>query len=295
MIDNIALVPDAAAVPLRTVRLSWGGLFGGIAVAVGAWLLLTALGLAVGLSSFDPNDPMASVGFGAGIWSIIVSIIALFLGGLVASRTSGIPDRVIGVIHGAVIWSLATILSVLLVASAVRGVVRTAGAAAGTAAGAAATTGVGLSQALGIDANDAIGPINERLRAEGKPTVTPAQVQAVVQSTVSAGVREGRIDKETLVRSISGNTALSPADARDFANRIEAQVNARAGAVGQEAKSTASKAADVMGKAMWWAFLGMLLGLASAVIGATLGVGRRRGRGIGIEPRSSGPTREVRP
>jgi len=280
MIHNIALASEPGVAP-GTVKLSWGGLIGGIVVAVGAWMLLTTLGLAVGLSSFDPNDPLSTVetvGIGTGIWSMVVSIIALFTGGVVASRASGILDHVSGAIHGAVLWSLATMLSVVLVGSAVRsvasGVIQSAGAAVTAAAGA----GGGVNQVLGIDANDLIAPINDRLRAEGKPTVTPAQAQAVLQSVTATAIREGRLDKDAVVRSISANTALSPNDARDFADRIEAQFNTRTGAAGQRVKAGAFRAADAVGKAMSWAFLEMLLGLMSAILGATLGVRRRQQR-----------------
>ncbi|MBS2014038.1 MAG: hypothetical protein JST00_14205 [Deltaproteobacteria bacterium] len=186
MNERITLPPETVERPTGgVVELHWAGLFGGIAVAVGTWVLLTTLGLAFGLSAFDAKDSMSAVrnfGIGTGIWTIVVSMVSLFAGGVVAARTSGILDRPSGAIHGAVLWSLATILSVVLVGSVVRsaavGMVQTAGVAVGAAAHGAGDVGA----ALGIDAKDLIAPLNERLRSEGKPEMTPAQLQAALQS-----------------------------------------------------------------------------------------------------------------
>ncbi|HZD20752.1 MAG TPA: hypothetical protein VE325_08775, partial [Burkholderiales bacterium] len=38
------------------MRVSWGGIFGGVLVAVGTLLLLAALGVAVGITAVDPTQ-----------------------------------------------------------------------------------------------------------------------------------------------------------------------------------------------------------------------------------------------
>jgi hypothetical protein len=309
MNENVVLAPEATATPapavatpapVSVVKLSWAGLIGGIVVAVGVWVLLTVLGLAVGLSSFDPSGTMPSaktLGIGTGIWSIAVSMIALFVGGLVGARTSGILDRPTGALHGAVLWSLATILSIALIGGVVRNVVRGAVSSAGMAVESGAQGGA-MSQGVGIDATELIGPLNQRLRAEGKPTMTPAQLQAILQSATGAAMHDGRLDKEAFITSVTENTSLSRSDASDLADRVEAQLQAQA----QEMKTGAAKVADAVGKAMWWVFLGMILGLASAILGATLGVSRRQRLAAGGVERPALPaapplatTREVHP
>src|SRR5581483_7620504 len=51
------------------MRVSWGGIFGGVLVAVGTLLLLAALGVAVGVTAVDPSQADASkLGTGAAIW-----------------------------------------------------------------------------------------------------------------------------------------------------------------------------------------------------------------------------------
>ena len=54
------------------MKVSWGGIFGGVLVAIGLLLLLTALGVAVGISAAQPGETQAStLGTGAGIWAVL--------------------------------------------------------------------------------------------------------------------------------------------------------------------------------------------------------------------------------
>jgi hypothetical protein len=95
------------------LRVSWGGIFGGVLVALGVLLLLAALGLAVGISAARPGetDP-ATLGTGAGIWAAASLLGALFIGGMVSTRIGAIFDRTTGVFEGALVW----VVSLLLVA-----------------------------------------------------------------------------------------------------------------------------------------------------------------------------------
>jgi hypothetical protein len=101
-------------VPVVTspVALRWGAIFGGAIAALAMWLLLYALGLALGLSTIDPNRPdtVRSSGLFTGIWGLVTPLVALFVGGLVASRGAGTIDRASGALHGLVVWSFATVL-----------------------------------------------------------------------------------------------------------------------------------------------------------------------------------------
>jgi hypothetical protein len=99
------------------IRLSWGAIFGGTFVAAGIWILLYALGLAVGLSrlDFDTGRALRAAGIGPGIWSFIAPVLALFVGGLVTARCAGFVDRASGAIHGAVMWGLTMLAGTILI------------------------------------------------------------------------------------------------------------------------------------------------------------------------------------
>ncbi|AFE03915.1 hypothetical protein COCOR_01179 [Corallococcus coralloides DSM 2259] len=309
--ERAGIIP---AVPGSAYKLSWGAIFGGTFVALGVWILLYTLGLALGLSSVNPADASSakSAGIFTGIWSVLVPLVALFVGGLVAARSAGIVDKAGGAMHGAVLWGLTTLLGVMVVGMLVSNVVgavfnvgKAAVGAGGNAAVGAVTGGGEAAKAFGLDANDALAPVNQRLRQEGKPTITANQLEAATKDIVTEGVRQGRMDRELLVSNIAQNTNLSRQDAEGVADRVQQQVDQaklKAGEVGQQAQEGALKVADRSGRVFWGIFAGLLLGLVAAVLGATLGVSRKqriRAEGAVVVPPTTpttpGPRREVYP
>jgi hypothetical protein len=294
-------------------RISWGAVFAGAFSAIGLWLLLYALGLALGLSTVDPNNPGSVRGLGifTGAWSAIAPLLALFIGGLVAGRLAGVFARGYGALHGLVMWGLVSVagaylvmavasLAVAGVASVGKTVVQAGGAAVKNVAGA----GVGAAREFGIDWDDALGPINRRLAAEGKPTVSAGELQAAARDAAQGAVRSGRFDRAAFEESLAQNTALSRADVQALSQRIQAQVEdtmselkARARGVAETARTDALKAAEKTGKAFWGVFAALLLGLVAAIVGGMLGVPRllpqartvRGPRVTPVEPPPRGP------
>jgi hypothetical protein len=49
------------------------------------------------------------------VWSLIAPVLALFVGGFAAGQLTGPVSRITGALHGAVMWSLATVASLALV------------------------------------------------------------------------------------------------------------------------------------------------------------------------------------
>jgi hypothetical protein len=195
--------------------------------------------------------------------------------------------------HGAVMWGLGTAFGLWLVLSIVAamasGVARVGGAAAsatGSVISSAASAGGHAGAAmetLGIDTNDLLAPINQRLQQQGKPQITADQLNATLRAVAQRGVRQGKLDREMLVQEIARNTSLSRPDAEDVANQVEQRYNQAAEKVGsgvekakETAKSAALEAADKTGKAMLIGGVMMVLSLASAIGGGLLGVRRER-------------------
>jgi hypothetical protein len=282
-------------------RLSWGAIFGGAVTALGLWVLLYAFGLAIGLTSLDPANPHSLRGSSifTGVWALIAPLIALFVGGWVAGRGSSIVTRGHGATHGLVMWGLTTLLGASMVAVVLSAVVggavsvgKVAVSAGRGAIGAAAGSTGGAAQWLGIDANDALGPVNDRLAAEGKPTVTAEQLQAATRDVAQTAVRQGRLDRDALVGAITQNTGLSRADAEQIGDRIQAraqnastQVQNRLHAVAAKAETGALRAGDATGKALWGVFGALLLGLIAAIAGGAAGAPGIPGRRLPRERR----------
>jgi hypothetical protein len=105
----------AVAAPLRSdgIRVSWGSIVGGVLLAVGLLILLTALGTAIGITAAEPGqtDP-SRAGAVAGIYGAISLLLALFFGGWAATRIGAIFDRATSFCEGALVW----VVSIMLVA-----------------------------------------------------------------------------------------------------------------------------------------------------------------------------------
>lgn len=99
---------DAAAVR----RVSWGAIFVGTVVAMAMMVFFATLGLAIGAAAVDPlhdSQPFSGLGVGSGIYFVLTQLIALAAGGFAAARLAGVPRTVSSLLHGAAVWSLATI------------------------------------------------------------------------------------------------------------------------------------------------------------------------------------------
>src|SRR3954465_9104485 len=96
---------------LDGLRVSWGGVWGGVLVTLGSLILLSALGVAVGMSALDPStadtERLATVAF---IWGAVSLLAALFIGGMVATRIGMVYDRATGMFEGVLVWIVSMIL-----------------------------------------------------------------------------------------------------------------------------------------------------------------------------------------
>ncbi len=269
---------------LRTpFHINFRAVIGGTIVALGVWAMLLALGLAVGLTSIDPDDAASLRGSGifTGVWGLVSPILALFIGAWVAARSAGRMNRTGAAVHGAVVWGLTTVLGVWMLGNLTSSIIGGAVDAGKTAvaAGAEMLPSVGEASAaargVGIDADAALAPVNARLAAEGKPKVTPEQLRAATGEVITDAARTGELDRETLTGALADRTALSRADAREVAGRIDAQLTQareRVGEVAGQVQRGALQAAETTGKALWFLFGALLLGLLSAIAGGIVGL-----------------------
>lgn len=102
-------------------RVSWGAIIAGTLLALTTQMLLTLLGAGLGLVAIgagaDREASAASMGIVAGIWWLATGLISLFVGGAVAGRLCGLRNWVDGAAHGVMVWTLAIVLSVVLLAT----------------------------------------------------------------------------------------------------------------------------------------------------------------------------------
>lgn len=281
--------------------MRWSAVLAGTALGIGVWILLQTLGMGLGLAAVETDDAgsLKGAGIGTGIWSILAALIAMFVGGLLAGRLAGTRDPKIGAMHGSVVWALGSVIGLWLIFSVISSLASSAAQVGGAAAGATSSVvsgamsaggqAEGAAAALGIDASDLVAPINERLKAQGKPPITADQLNATARAVAQRGVREGQLDRQVLVEELARNTNLSRADAEDIAaqfgdryEEIATSAGQKARELGEGAKHAALVAADKTGKVLLLGGLMMLLSLVSAVAGGALGA-RNAARSIEVD------------
>lgn len=269
--------PTSYAALLRTegLRVSWGGIFGGVLLAVGLLILLTSLGLAVGVSAVQPGETEAStLGTGAGIWAAVSLLVALFVGGLAATRIGAISDGGTSFAEGALVW----IVSILLMGyAATSGIGMLAGGAfkllggasqvASQAIGAAAGGAAGQGGAS-VDTSGSVDQIVQRLRDPGtaqKVASATGLPQDQVQSSLNQTAQRVEANRD--------NPAQAASEAKQGLSQLMSQATS-SGALQQKAQQTAEDVKPAATKTAWITFAALVLSLVTAVVGAM--VGRRR-------------------
>jgi hypothetical protein len=148
------------------------------------------------------------LGTGAIIWYTIATLVALFLGGWVAGRLSGLPKKSNTALHGLLAWALFTLLSLYLLNSAVGKLFNVVG---GTLSAVTSTAG----QAVGAAIPDNLGEkIKERIR-EGDISLQDIRREAFA---LLEDADKDALDPDQLEREAQQAVNRAERDARQAAN-----------------------------------------------------------------------------
>jgi hypothetical protein len=242
MAEHVERIEEGEAFEFVGFRLSWGAIFAGFVIALVTQVILTLIGLAVGLGSlqFGPDGTLEQVGIGAGIWAVVTGLISLFVGGLAAGHFAGILTRLDGVLHGVLVWGLTVIVALWALTS---GVSTLLGGMFGVA-GQTVAAALGGAGQLGA---------------------------AVVQEGGVSQILEGNA-REQIV-AVLEQQGMSRSQAQQAAQRIEEaqrQVQLQAEEVRRRAPQVAEQVAGTVSSAIWWILLATLLSLAAAASGAAI-------------------------
>lgn len=186
-----------------TDLIRWGPILGGLFAALATLITLGVLGLAVGLSAYNANDPLGGFGIGAGVWGAITALIAFFVGGWVAARSAAFAGRTSGIFNGAMVWFVAIPLLVYLLGSGIGGLARTAGSVAGTVA---QTAGAAVGAAA---ANPAVQATAGAATNDPAIQATAGTVVDQAQATAQAAVDSVTPQDVNNVADTAGRTAWS--------------------------------------------------------------------------------------
>lgn len=237
------------------MRISWGGVFGGVLAGIGLLLLLSSLGIAVGISAVDPRNPNGSaIGTGAAVWTALTLLIALFVGGWASTRLSMLWERTTALFEGALVWVLSMILILYLAANGVGLIAGGAFSMAGQAAQAVGGTGVMQDLSSG-NVDQMLGRLRDPQTAQ----------------TVAAALGLPRQQVENTFRDMSSRVEAARNDPARAASEVRSGL---AGLASQARQNLASGAAQVQPEATttaWVTFIALVLSLAAAIAGAAVG------------------------
>jgi MFS family permease len=103
--------------------ITWGAVWGGVFTFMAIWSVFGALGVAIFATLANPNvpRPVAGMSLGESIWVIILTAIAMYIGGLVAGRLAAVTTTREGAAHGQAMFGLSVVGVLLLVVLATAG------------------------------------------------------------------------------------------------------------------------------------------------------------------------------
>lgn len=286
--------------------LSWSAIVAGAFAMAAFSLILLMLGTGLGLSSLSPwpgNGAHAKTfGFAAIVWVCVTQIMASSLGGYLAGRLrrhwpSASTDEVHfrDTAHGFLAWSLATLLTVIALGSAVSGLMREGvSAEAATASSGermAADNGV-LDRGNALAAYDSwpMGYLIDGMlrpaantpasvaQEPGGAFATAAQKQEIARiflNTLPAAGTLSSNDSDYVTRIVAQHTGLAPADARARVTDTWQRLQDKTRALEAAARDKADKARKMAIHITLWLFISLLMGAFAASLGATIG-GRMR-------------------
>lgn len=111
---------------------NWGAIWSGVFTFVAIWSIFGTLGAAIFASAANPNaaHPVTGMSVGIAVWSVILTIIAMYVAGRVTGHLARIGNSRDGVVHGMIMFGLS--VTSVIVFTLLAGAAATSVAAAGT-------------------------------------------------------------------------------------------------------------------------------------------------------------------
>jgi hypothetical protein len=241
----------------------------GVVMALGIVLLLTALGLAIGLTAVgDPRAATAGtatgLGIGTGLWAALTFLVAYFLGGLVSTMVTDRPDRGGALVHGAMVWTLVSGCLLWLLG---QGISLGASGLLGALSGLTRTTATAVSATVagGGDLAHQLGLTDSTRIIEWLDEPQTVSLFASVTGMPITEARTALAQFRTKVEAVRDNPEQVAAEVRSFL----AQYKERAQQQALKAAAAVQEGATV---GSWVTFVVLALTLAMAILGALAGI-----------------------
>jgi hypothetical protein len=279
------VTPDEDMRTILINRISWGAVFGGVAIALATQLILNLLGIGIGASTFDPASnatPSANAfSVGAAIWWTVSGIIAALAGGYAAGRLAGQPKEASGGWHGLTAWALSTLVLFALLTTTVGAV---AGGAfrllGGLAEGAGQTLGTTVQTAVQAAAPgvaqspDPLARIERAVReASGgnDPAALREAAASAVRAVVTADPAQAQDARNRAAQALAKAQGVPIEEARAQVGRYEQQYRQIVDQAKQQATAAAQTAATAVSRGAMLGAIALVLGAIAAWLGGRMG------------------------
>jgi hypothetical protein len=285
MTNNLRTEMRAGALEENQSAVSWAAVAAGAVATAALTLVLLAFGTGMGFSVISPwsNSGISSETFkvAAGIYLIVVAMLASTIGGYVAGR---LRTKWVGVhgdevafrdtAHGFLAWAFAAVLGSAVLGGAATYLVGGAaqGAAQGVSQGAAASQSSGGANEYFVDLLLRPNPAGQSTPSpQGGSDVTPRRE---IGRIFARSLREGELsaaDRTYLVQLVASRSGIDQAEA-----------NKRVSDVLNQAKVAADQTRSAAAKTALWLTAAMLVGAFAASLAAVEGGQLRDGRWHGV-------------
>ena len=267
-------VESGEVVSIQRPRMSWQAILAGVVLVMAIEVLLAVLGAAIGFGALHPgasDSPDAStLATNAGLWSLGTTVVALVVGGWATARLAGVVSRSDGMLHGLVIWGLALLLTVYLIASAAGGALSMLGGLASAAGGGLRTiapqmmpqTGGLSAGSAGDQARSLLQPQQNGDLAAMSPDDAQKEVTRLLPDMLAGGDRAAQA-KGRIIDIMAVQLKISHDDAAKRLDDAQAKFE-------QTARNAANEGAQAASRGAMMAFAGLLIGAVAAALGGAL-------------------------
>lgn len=253
---DVTNAPRASDVLSVRSRISWGAIVAGAMVALSIYMVLSLLGIALGAEVAWRRGVEEGLGTGAAIYSVFTLLVSMFFGGWATSRLAVGETKLEAVLYGLILWGTLFMGLIWLLSVGIRtGFGAMVGMASGAYTVSSDVAGQGRGDAGGRNLVDAV---RQRYDTElggarfvddlKKAGLSDEQAQKVQQEI------HGRIDR------LRQDPSALPEVARDVAQQPEVQ-------------QAATRAANTARQATWWTLLGVIVSMATVILGSLTGSG----------------------
>lgn len=263
---------------MRTIminRISWGAVLAGAAIALTTQVILSMIGLGIGAATLDPltgdNPSATTLSVGAAIWFVLTGVVASIAGGYAAGRLAGKPKESTAGWHGVTAWAFSTLLIVMLLTSAVGGLVGTAyrgmaAAIGGVGSAAAQAAGPAIARA------DPFTAIEQALRSRGDdPAALRDGAVNAMRALMTGDPQQAQQARDRATEALARAQNIPVDDARKQVQQYEQEYRAAVERAKAKAAEVADAAAKAVSRAALLAAISLLIGAAAAWFAGRMG------------------------